>query len=83
MNLVKTQIDHNDHHNVPLSNEKLQQEVSTVMVETEDEVRDAKRNANTVTMDIFIQSPVTTNTPKKKQTLQTRDEFLHTFWHKR
>ena len=36
------------------------------MLETEYEERDAKRNANNVTTDTFIQSPVTTNTPRKK-----------------
>ena len=55
MTLVKTLIDHNDRQNLPLSNEKLRQSVSTVMVETEEEERDAKRNANNVTIDTFIQ----------------------------
>ena len=36
------------------------------MAETEDEERDAKRNANNVTKDTFIQPPVTTNTPREK-----------------
>ena len=32
------------------------------MEETKDKERDAKHNANNVTMDTLIQSPVTTNT---------------------
>ena len=66
MNLVETLIDHNDHRNVPFSNNKLQQAFSIVMVETEEEECDAERKANNVTMDTFIQSLVTTNKPRKK-----------------
>ena len=66
MTLVETLIDHNDRHNVPLSNGKLRQAVSTVMEETGEEALDAKRNANNVTMDNLIQFPVMTNTPRKK-----------------
>ena len=66
LNLVETLMDHNDCHNAPLSNEKLRQAVSTVIVETEEEERDTKRNVNNVTMDTFIQSPVTTNTQRNK-----------------
>ena len=65
MTLMETLIDHNGCHNVPLSNEKLQQAVSTVISETEEGERDAKRNANNVSMDTFIHSPVTTDTPRK------------------
>ena len=35
--MLETQINHNDCRNSPLSNEKLQQEVSRVMAETEEE----------------------------------------------
>ena len=34
-NMLETLIDYNDHHNVPLSNEKLRQAVSKVMSETQ------------------------------------------------
>ena len=61
---METLIDHNDRHNVPLSNEKLRQGVSTVMAEKEEEECDTKCNANNLTMDTFIQSPATTNTPR-------------------
>ena len=64
MTLVETLIDHNDCHNVPFSNENIRQSVSTVMAETEEEERDAKHNTNNVTMDTFIQSPITTNTQR-------------------
>ena len=46
-----------------MSNKKLQQALSKVMSETEEEERDTKRNSNNVTMDTFChQYPVTTNT---------------------
>ena len=61
--MVETLVDYNDHKNSPLSNEKIQQAVSKVMAETEDEKRDAECNTNNVTMDtLFQQYPVTTNT---------------------
>ena len=64
-NMLEILIDHNDRHNVTLSNEKLQQAVSIVMAEMEEEECDAKRNTNNLTMDTFIQSPVATNTQRK------------------
>ena len=66
MTLVETLIDHNDRHKVSLSYEKLQQAVSTVLAEIEEEERDSKRNDNNVTRDNFIQSLNMTNTPTKK-----------------
>ena len=61
--MLETLVDYNDRNNAPLSNEKIWQAFSKVMAETEDEERDAKCNANNVTMDtLFHQSPVTTNT---------------------
>ena len=42
--MLETLVEYNDHNNTPLSNEKLRQAVSTVMVETEEEECDAKRN---------------------------------------
>ena len=63
--MVETLTGHNDCHNVPLSNEKILQAVSTVMAKTEEEERDAGLNANNATMDTFIQSPVTANTPRR------------------
>ena len=64
--MLETLIDHNDRHNVPLSSEKLRQPVSRVMAETEEGERDARRNANNVTMDTFLQSPVTINAQRKE-----------------
>ena len=66
MTLVETLIDHNDSHNVTLSNKKLRQAVSIVMEKMEEEAPDAERNANNVTMDNLIQFPVMINTPRKK-----------------
>ena len=36
------------------------------MAKTEDEERDAKSNANNVTTDTFIQTPITDNTPREE-----------------
>ena len=61
--MLETLVDYNDHHNAPLSNDKLRQAVSKFMVETEEEEYDAESNTNNVTMDTFChQCPVTTNT---------------------
>ena len=63
--MLENIVNHKDRHNEPLSNEKLQQAVSNVMAETEEEECDDKRNTNNLTMDTFIQSPVATNTQRK------------------
>ena len=63
--MLETLIDHNDRPNAPLSSEKLWQAVIRVMEEMEGEECDAGRNANNVTMDNFLQSPVTINTQRK------------------
>ena len=55
-------VDYNDRNNAPLSNEKLRQAISKVMAETEAEERNVILDANSVAMDTFCQSPVTTNT---------------------
>ena len=62
MTLVETLIEHNDHHNVALSNDNLRQAIIKVVAETEDEDFEAKRNANNATMGNLSQSPVMTNT---------------------
>ena len=62
--MLETLVNHNDHHNAPLYNEKLQQAVSRVMAKTEEEERNAKHNADNVTMDTFYQPPVTTYTQR-------------------
>ena len=60
--MLETLFNHNDRHNEPLSNKKLQQAVSKVVAETEEEERNPKHNANNVTMDTFWQYPTMTNT---------------------
>ena len=61
--MLETLVDYNDRNNSPLSNEKIQQAVSRVMAETEEEERDAERDFNNVTIDTFFnQYPVTNNT---------------------
>ena len=61
--MLETPVDYNDRNNSPFSNKNLRQAVSEVMAETEEEEREAKCNANNVTMDTFCrQYPVTTNT---------------------
>ena len=62
---METLMDHDDCHNVALSNEKFLQAVSTGMVEKEEEEHNVNYNVNNVTMDTFFQSPVTTNTLRK------------------
>ena len=64
--ILGTLIYHNNCHKEPLSSEELRQAVSRVMSETEEEECDAKCNTNNVTMDDFIQSPVTINAPRNK-----------------
>ena len=59
-------IEHNDWSKKPLSKEKLWQAINTIVAETEDEERDAKRNANNMITDTFIQPPATTDTPREK-----------------
>ena len=59
-------IEHNDRSKTPLSKEKFQQEINTIVAEIEDEEQYSKRNANNLTTDTFIQPPVTTNTQRDK-----------------
>ena len=67
--MLETIVDYNDRNNVPFFNENIKQEVSKVMAETEEEERDAGRNANNVTMYTFChKSP---SQPIHKKKLQT------------
>ena len=52
--MLETLIDHNYCHDAPLSSKNLRQAVNRVMAETEEEERDAKHNANDVTMEAFF-----------------------------
>ena len=52
--MLENIIHHNDCHNAPLFSDKLQQVVRIVMAEMEEEERDAKYNANNVTMENFF-----------------------------
>ena len=63
--LLETLVDYNDNHDAPFSNEKLRQEISIVMTETEEEEHNVILNAITVTMDNFCHSPIMTNTQRK------------------
>ena len=76
--LLETTVEHNDFHKTPFSEEKIRKVVNTIVAETEEEGRDSKSNANNVTTENFVQIIVTTNTPREKQTLQTRGKFLRT-----
>ena len=60
--MLETLVDYNDSKNAPLSNDKLQQAMSTVTEKEEAEESNKIPDANNVTMDNFCQSPVTTNT---------------------
>ena len=58
---METLVDYNDRNNAPLSNEKLGQEVSKFMAETEEGERNITSNDNKMIMDTFFQSFITTN----------------------
>ena len=60
--MLENRVDYNGCHNAPLFNEKLRQAISTVTEETEEEECNIISDANNMTMDIFCQYPVTTNT---------------------
>ena len=64
-NVLDSLLYHNDRHGTPLSSKKLQELVSRVMAETEENEKYAKQNINNVTMDTLFQSPVTSNTQRK------------------
>ena len=63
--MLDSPLDHNDRHGTSLSSKKLQEAVSIVMAETEEEEKYAKRNVNNVTMDHLYQYPVTINIQRK------------------
>ena len=61
--MFETLVGYNNCNNAPFSNEKLRQVVSKAMAETEEEERDAKCNANNVTINnLCNHPPATTNT---------------------
>ena len=64
-NILDSLLNHNDCHGTPLSSKKLQEAVSRVMTETEEEEKYAKHNVNNVTMDTLFQYPVTINKQTK------------------
>ena len=75
--ILETLVDHNDHHNAPLSNEKLQHTVIKVVAETEEEECNDKNNNNNMNMDTFWKSPVTNNTQiKNKNVTNERRIYL-------
>ena len=49
--MLEMLVDYNDRNNAPLSKDNIWQEVCGVIAESEEEERDAKHNANNVTMD--------------------------------
>ena len=63
MDLLQTMIEHNDRRKTLFSKEKLRKAINMIVSETEEE----ECNANNVTIDTFIQTPVTTNTPREKK----------------
>ena len=60
--MLEILVEYNDHHNAPLSNDNIRQEIIKSTEETEEEECNIIFYANNVTMDNFCQSPVTTNT---------------------
>ena len=75
-NMLETLVDYNDCNNAPLSNEDLRKSASKVMSKTEEEERDAKRNANNVTIDnFFYHSPVTINTKRRNANVKNERQI--------
>ena len=62
MDLLQNMIEHNDRRKTLFSKEKLRKAINMIVSETEEE----ECNASNVTIDTFIQTPVTTNTPREK-----------------
>ena len=62
MKMLDSLLDHNDRHGTQFSSKKLQEAVSRVMAETEEEEKDAKCNVNRGTMDNLFRCPVLINT---------------------
>ena len=60
MDMLETMIEHNDRTKKPLSKDKLRRANNMVVAETEEE----ESNANNVTTDTLIQTPVTANASK-------------------
>ena len=65
MNMLYSLLNQNDRHGTPLWSKKLQEAVSRVMAETNEEEKDAKRNVNNVTMDHLFQSTPIISTQKE------------------
>ena len=62
MKMYENLVDYNDCNNAPLSNDKIRQTISKVIIEKEADERDITSDCHNVTMDNFFQYPVTTNT---------------------
>ena len=60
--VLENLIEHNDRTKTPLSKEKIQQAINTIVIETKEE----GCNANNATTGTFVQPPVTTNASRKK-----------------
>ena len=60
--MLETLVDYNDRKNVPLSNEKIWQEMGKLISEEEADERIINLDDHNLTVDTFYQSPVMTNT---------------------
>ena len=60
--MLETLVDYNDRKNVPLSNEKIWQEMGKLISEEEANERIINLDDHNLTVDTFYQSPVMTNT---------------------
>ena len=63
--MLDSLLNHNACHGTPFSSKNIQEVVSRVMEETEEEVKDAEHTVNNVTMATLFQSPVAINSQKK------------------
>ena len=78
--MLKTLVDYNDRNNAPLFNEKHWQEIGKVMSETQEEDCNIILYTQNVTMDIFFQSPIMTNTQRDNENMILTLEGIINFY---
>ena len=68
MKMLDSLLDDNERHGTPFSSKNIQEAGIRVISVTEEEEKDADRNANNVTMDIFFSPPSLSMHKRKMQT---------------
>ena len=69
-NMLDFILDHNDRRGTPFPSKKLQETVSIVTAETEEEEKYSIPNVNNVTMDNVFQAPFTINKQRKDENVK-------------